>query len=113
VIAVAGIDADGGGIDIYPDLAQGVISALGTAGNEIHDAWNRKLAEIVALDSQLGNGPLGEKAYWDYQPFVDAVRKRLDEMKQPLDEKVANGNRCVEIYVEQDRKSRQAVDDAG
>lgn len=110
---MAGIDADGGGIDIYPDLAKGVISALATAGNTLHDGWQRKLGEIVALDSQLGNGPLGEKAYWDYQPFVDNVRGRLEGMKQPLDEKVANGNKCVDIYVEQDLKSKQAVEDAG
>jgi hypothetical protein len=109
---MAGIDIDGGGLDIFPDLAKGVISSLGTAGGTLHQAFETKLGEIAALDSQLGNGPLGEKAYWEYQPFVDSVVERIRDMKGPLDEKVANGNQCVDIYVEQDLKSKQAVEKA-
>jgi hypothetical protein len=107
---MAGIDADGGGIDIYPDLTKGVVSAMGQEGNNIHDTWNRKLGEIAGLDSQLGKGPLGAKAYSEYQPFVDAVRKQMDDMKPPLDEKVRNGNACVDIYVAEDAKTKQAID---
>lgn len=107
---MAGIDADGGGIDIYPDLTRTVVSSMGQEGNTIHEAWNRVLGEIAGLDSQLGKGPLGAKAYSEYQPFVDAVRKQMDDMKPSLDEKVRNGDACVDIYVAEDQKTKQAIE---
>ncbi|HEY0448961.1 hypothetical protein [Actinophytocola sp.] len=105
-----GISRDGAGIDMFPEETEAVMSQLGTAGAALHTAWQGKLGEIAALDSQLGRGPLGEAAERDYTPVVDNVVGNMNDLKSRVENKVDIGHRAVRLYVEQDRASKQNFD---
>jgi hypothetical protein len=106
---MASIDLGGDGLDMYPEETRTVASAIGTEGAAIHAAFDARIGEIGALDSQLGNGPLGENAARQYNPFVDSVRGQMDQMKPQIQKKAENGELCVDKYVEQDQINKQNI----
>jgi len=104
---MASIDLGGDGLDMYPEETRTIASAIGQEGGTLHAAFDGKIGEIGALDSQLGNGPLGENAARQYNPFVDAVRGQMDQLKPLIKKKAENGELCVDKYVEQDQINKQ------
>lgn len=102
-----GIDRDGGGIDMFPDLTTGVVTQLGKAGEKVETAWRARLGEIAGLDGQLGNGPLGVLIAEEYNPAAEEIVRGMDDTRASVVESVDVGHRCVGIYVETDQRSAQ------
>jgi hypothetical protein len=100
-----GIDRDGGGIDMFPDLTTAVVTQLGRAGENLETEWQARLGEIAGLDSRLGNGPLGVLIAEQYNPAVDEIVRGMADTRASVVESVDIGHRCVGIYLEADRQS--------
>ncbi|OLR95292.1 hypothetical protein [Actinokineospora bangkokensis] len=100
-----GIDRDGGGIDMFPDLTEAAVDAIGQAGSALDAQWRGKLGEIAGLDSQLGNGPMGVAVAGQYNPSVDQITAGMDQTRDAVTQSVDLGHRCVGIYVQADQQS--------
>lgn len=106
---MAGIDRDGGGIDMYPAQARTAIAALQKVATDIRATFEQRLREVTGLDSQLGNGQAGAAFYLKYQPFVDQVIPQLRELITSTEGHGANGISCVSQYVRQDMENRGVI----
>jgi hypothetical protein len=102
-----GIDIDGGGMDMYPAEARATITGFGNVARAIATTFEENLGVVAGLDSQLGQGTLGARAYMQYQPFVDQVVPQLRELNTACPAYADGGISCVDRYEEQDRINQQ------
>lgn len=98
-----GIDINGGGIDMRPEATRAALTAFTGVAKAIADSFEQNLGVVAGLDSQLGKGTMGARAYMDYQPFVDQVVPQLRELNTGSQDYGNGGFKCVDRYVEQDR----------
>jgi hypothetical protein len=102
-----GIDLDGAGVDMWPDETTKVVEAIGAAATDFRAAWLGKLGEIAALDSQLGQGPLGRTFAKDYIPAVKQIVDGLDELGRRVEDRVRFGNYAVNEYILNEQNNAQ------
>lgn len=102
-----GINLDGAGIDMFPGETSSVVTGIGEAGTRFREGWLGMLGAIAALDSQLGNGPLGRVFAADYIPSVRQIVEALDELGRRLEERVRFGHYAVNEYVTTDQNAAQ------
>lgn len=103
-----GVNADGvGGIDLYPQAAGAVMDAVTAAGEELRGGWAAHLALNAALDSQLGNGPLGRAIAGQYNEAVANLREGIDAMTQRIDDLGRSGGDAVRMYATTDQRTGQ------
>lgn len=107
---MAGIDIDGGGIDMFPDQAGAAIAAFQKVAADIQSMLDRRITQIAGLDSQLGKGQAGARFGMSYQPFVDQVVPQLRELVTATQGHGDNGMTCVSQYVRQDMVNRGIVE---
>lgn len=104
-----GLDADGvGGIDIQPEAAAAMMAAIATAAENMRTAWAASLGTIVALDSQLGHGPLGRDFAANYNPSVAGIRENVDLMQQSVENLASVGAKIVQSYTNADQRAGQS-----
>jgi hypothetical protein len=102
-----GIDVDGGGMDMYPAETRTAITGFGSVARAIAATFEENLGVVAGLDSQLGQGTLGARAYMQYQPFVDQVVPQIRELNGACPGYADSGMTCVDRYEEQDRINQQ------
>lgn len=105
-----GIDVNGGGIDMYPDATSAAIAGLAKAAADFRQAWLGRLTLINGLDSQLGNGPLGQQFAPNYNNTVRQIVDGIDELGRRIEERVAFGDFAVKEYVAADQDNAQRFD---
>lgn len=107
---MAGIDTDGGGIDLYPEQARAAITEMKTVATAIGETFESRLGQVAQLDSQLGKGTLGAQAYMQYQPAVDEAVPQIRELNTAAPAYADGGLRCVDTLVTQDQVNQQNLE---
>jgi hypothetical protein len=96
---VAGIDIDGNGsVDMYPEETRTSITAAGEADTALHEAFGGNLTQITALDTQLGQGPMGRSVAPAYNDSMTAVVNRLKEIQTFAQAMITAGLGAVDNY---------------
>ena len=104
-----GIDLNGAGIDMFPDQADALVTAIGTAQTTLDGAWQPALGQIMTLSGQLGNGPMGRALAQQYNPAEKTIVDGMTELKRRVDELVADGHKAVQDYIRTDQIQSQRL----
>jgi hypothetical protein len=104
-----GIDLNGAGIDMFPSATSAAVAALGKAGTDFRTEWLGELGKIAALDSQLGQGPLGRPFARQYIDAMKQIVDGLDELGRRIETRVTFGNNCVRDYVATEQENTRLM----
>jgi len=104
-----GVNVDGAGMDMRPSAVSAIVATLAEAATSLRQAWVGKLGEIAALDSQLGNGPLGRQFAPQYNASVRQLVEAVDELGRRLQQLVDFGRYAVNEYVATEQANAQRL----
>lgn len=102
-----GVDVDGAGIDMFPVLAQKMMSDIATALTDAQDGWKASDSRILSLEGKLGEGPMGKPVREQYNPAAKQMREFITQILERLDKLSDAGTKAVPLYVEQDMAAGQ------
>ncbi|GAB3460392.1 hypothetical protein [Actinophytocola sediminis] len=102
-----GVDVDGAGIDMFPVPAESLMKNIATLVSEIRTQWESTNGTILALESKLGDGPLGRPVAERYNPTAKQLRSFITDMLARTQKLSDAGVRAVPIYVTADNLAGQ------
>jgi hypothetical protein len=103
--------AGNGQHDIYMDIpaVSGAMEALSTVGTALTAGWSAVRSEIIGLDGQLGQGPLGQAFVSGYRPAATAIAETADKCCQLPQRFAEAGHQCVADYTRADARAQDAL----
>lgn len=103
----AGVDRDGGGIDMFPAPTAQVVSAVDTMADTARVRWAAENCLIGGLESRIGKGPLGGPVAKQYNPTAARIRELMSTLVEQSTKLAAEGTRAVPTYLNADGRAGQ------
>ncbi|MFY1688259.1 hypothetical protein [Plantactinospora sp. WMMB782] len=107
---MADVDIDGGGVDMHTEGTETAMAALDQVAADFRQAWAGHRSGMAALESQLGNGPMGREFAALYNPAADGLARSAESTCGRVERRARIGRACVQMYLAADAEGRRGFE---